>query len=187
LKYNYLTRRANCTASNLLQNMVRFSKCSHKSSLNTECIQLAFSLHSVSVSYFCNIHSHRYECSHCGPLKRNQWNTNCSWHFSIHPAPRLQLMVAMNTVACGARSGLFLRYCSWHGSVAVCTGRQMASKAYAASASQIMYDFKCEGKDLDSIQAGKEFCLHHYRTWGGLENIHSTFLVTRHRPMLISV
>jgi len=44
--------------------------------LKLTILQLAFSLHSVSVSYLCYIHSHHYDCSHCGPLKPNQCNTN---------------------------------------------------------------------------------------------------------------
>jgi len=44
--------------------------------LTLTVLQLAFSLHSVSVSYLCYIHSHHYNCSHCGPPKPNQSNTN---------------------------------------------------------------------------------------------------------------
>ena len=38
----------------------------------------------------------------------------------------------LETVACGAKSGVFLRYCNWNGSVTVLTENRWQSKALAA-------------------------------------------------------
>jgi len=47
-------------------NLTNFHKNRH---LTLTVLQLAFSLHSVSVNYLCYILNQHYDCCHCGPLK----------------------------------------------------------------------------------------------------------------------
>ena len=68
---------ANCTLLNLLLKSMKLTDVHTNRHLTLTVLQLAFSLHSVSVSYLCYFHNHHYDCSHCGPLKLNQSNTNC--------------------------------------------------------------------------------------------------------------
>jgi len=86
---------------------------------------LAFSLQSVSVSYLYNIlyYNRHYFLSlwstQVQPMKHQL--LIAPYHFTQSALNKLN--GAMETMACGATSGEFLRYCKWHGSVAVRTGR----------------------------------------------------------------
>ena len=96
-----------------------------------------FSLHSLSVSYLCYIlqYKHHYDCSHCAQPKRNQWNTNCKWHNNTPPSQRAKFNGPLETMSCGAISGVFLRCCSLNGSVTLRTANRWQSKALAADIS----------------------------------------------------
>ena len=59
-------------------------------------LQIAFSLHSVSVTYLCYIlcYKHHYECSHCAQSRRYQLNTNCKWPHITPPNPGASWMTS---------------------------------------------------------------------------------------------
>ena len=130
INYNY----NNCTVSKLQWQSMRVADIHINLNLTLTVLQFAFSLHSVSVSYLCYIlsYKHHYACSHCAQLKPNQWNTNCKWLQITPPTHRGKLNDTMETVACGATSGVFLRYCSWNGSVTVLPANRWQSKVLAA-------------------------------------------------------
>jgi hypothetical protein len=75
----------------------------------------------ITTSYLCNIHNRLQSLSAPQAEPNKHQLLMAPYHSTRSPLNKLN--GAMETMACGAKSGEFLRCCRWHGSMAVCTGR----------------------------------------------------------------
>ena len=112
---------------------------SHKFALFPDSPSVYIVFQSVICYILC--YKHHYDCSHSPQPKRNQCNQlQVSPLYTTHSLGKLN--DALETVFFGAKSGVFLRYCSWNGSVTVLTANRWQRKLPTAgtSAPHIMPD-----------------------------------------------
>jgi hypothetical protein len=102
--------------------------------LTQTVLQLTLSLHSVTVSYLCNLTFTTTITTPVAVATQVQTMMHQLLLAQCHSTHSLRdkLKGTRETVSGGATSGVFLRYCGWHGLVTVLAANRWQRKALAA-------------------------------------------------------